>query len=1460
MTDRRGNTTTYEYDRNNRLTKITDALGGETIYTYDALGQVTSITNAMDGVTSTVYDANGQVTTDANELAGEGTTHKIRYEYDSMGRVTKRYNEDGSSVRYEYDANGNITKLVNERGRAYTYTYDKNNLLLTETDPMGGTTTYTYTPDGELASETDALGGVVSYTYDENNNLIKMVDPEGYEYSYTYDRNNRPVTMTDANGNVTKYTYDANGNVTAIENPDGGVEQYVYDLNDQLISYTDGEGYTTTYVYDENGNLVKTTDPRGNSSTAEYDALNRQTVAVNEEGGRVELTYDALGRVTQAVNEDGAVTKYEYDAKGRVTAIQDAYGNYKRFEYDPMDRVTAVTDENGVRRTYEYDLKGNLTKYTDGLGNSETYAYDDNDNRIAVTNRNGQTYTYTYDALNRVTSETDPLGNTKTFTYDKNSRITAVTDRNGNTTEYVLDGNGNIVKSIDAAGTESEFTYDSMDRLTKVRLHRVDEVHDVDEWQETLYTYDYRGLVKTEVNAKGDGKVFVYDGNGNLIQKTDEDGYVTEYEYSPVNLVSSINYNDAKSVSYLYNGTGELVEMNDWNGTTSFSRDLLNRIIKVTDHDGRTVEYGWDAVGNKTVQGYPDGSQVDYYYDAENQIVEVADFDGGITKYEYDANGNKTFKEYPNYETAYYFYDACDQIIEMDEYDLGGKKLFKTTYSWDAEGNRLSEMQYNHGQSSGRSLLEAEELDTETETEKKGIIAGIGDLVQRLFNGEEVETPSAQLAKPDSESLGTDESIVNGVEVEEPAVRLGLGLSVLHEAEDAEDVYSSLMGQLSVAEEINDANTADAAETGDAVPSGENGAADNSTGDEDSNKPETGKDDAAIDGNGDGNGQVPPGQEEDEDGNIVNPGGNMPPGLNRGEKKEKPDNPNKPEKPENPGTEDSSDKQANKANKGTHLYGYDELNRMTSSNIANVETIYTYDTLGNLVLEETKNKVVDYQYNELNQLVSKKTGNESYTYTYDKRGNRIAETGKKESRTYVYDETNRMAEGTNWKGDKSSYIYNGLGIRINNTQTTHAGQVYSRDYVIDYTSYENDDLMVFAFDGEAVEYEQKQVYAGSERIEQFTDKGDWERILYVHEDIMGNTRYYTKANGQSYAELTYDAWGTPVSPNKLLNNDHGNFVYATFTGHIYDTTLDIYFAEARFYDAANRTWMAVDPVKDGLNWYQYCYSNPITYWDPLGLLTLNKFTPLEGSEMEPALFWHQDDFFTQNWWRDKDKLGEAYYYLMKESEQRGDMRLSYLTDLYNYYERYGMTNQRMVTLQRVLYVTAPTGVYDPLVSTTIQTALDYSDIEYQWDDPSLSVENLEALITYGEYVDTIGITGAIGGAYSAEAGGYVSGSVSLVADNKENASITGDISYGGGTFSLPGFSVFATFTDAIDIYALDAPTLQTGFSVTILGHTVGIDRLEITNMNGGDPYHGVSFSYSAGKSLLPVWFEFHSSI
>lgn len=198
---------------------------------------------------------------------------------------------------------------------------------------------------------------------------------------------------------------------------------------------------------------------------------------------------------------------------------------------------------------------------------------------------------------------------------------------------------------------------------------------------------------------------------------------------------------------------------------------------------------------------------------------------------------------------------------------------------------------------------------------------------------------------------------------------------------------------------------------------------------------DTGKDDATIDGNGDGNGQVPPGQSEDEDGNIVNKGGNISPGLNRGNKIDKPVNPNRPAFPDNPGTEDASD---TKANKGTNLYRYDELNRLTAVNDGARSPYYAYDTLSNLIREQVKNKIVDYRYNCLNQLVRTTAQNQTFTYSNDKRGNRIAEEGKKTSQSYYYDATNRMVNGTNWNGDTSFYTYNGLGLRVNNTVASNS--------------------------------------------------------------------------------------------------------------------------------------------------------------------------------------------------------------------------------------------------------------------------------------------------------------------------------------------------------------------------------------------------------------------------------------
>ena len=161
---------------------------------------------------------------------------------------------------------------------------------------------------------------------------------------------------------------------------------------------------------------------------------------------------------------------------------------------------------------------------------------------------------------------------------------------------------------------------------------------------------------------------------------------------------------------------------------------------------------------------------------------------------------------------------------------------------------------------------------------------------------------------------------------------------------------------------------------------------------------------------------------------------------------------------------------------------------------------------------------------------------------------------------------------------------------------------------------------------------------------------------------MGNTRYYTKDNGQSFAELEYDVWGAVTSPSKLVNNDNGNFAAAVFTGHPYDTVLDIYFAEARFYDANHRQWMASDPIKSGLNWYLYVEGNPATFFDPSGLLGEGLYGSLgdswlrdkklhfgNGYDLEkPSYSGINFNQIKQQWdrtWIGMQAIGSAFYYM-----------------------------------------------------------------------------------------------------------------------------------------------------------------------------------------------------------------------
>jgi RHS repeat-associated protein len=114
--------------------------------------------------------------------------------------------------------------------------------------------------------------------------------------------------------------------------------------------------------------------------------------------------------------------------------------------------------------------------------------------------------------------------------------------------------------------------------------------------------------------------------------------------------------------------------------------------------------------------------------------------------------------------------------------------------------------------------------------------------------------------------------------------------------------------------------------------------------------------------------------------------------------------------------------------------------------------------------------------------------------------------------------------------------------------------------------------------------------------------------LYYHLDHLGTTDFLTdNTKGDVASYVTYDDWGALTAKAVLKMGVRELDLVQDYTGHPYDMVLGLYYAKARMYDADDRRFMAVDPVKGWIGnpqtlvQYTYCLNNPIIFIDPLGL-------------------------------------------------------------------------------------------------------------------------------------------------------------------------------------------------------------------------------------------------------------------
>jgi YD repeat-containing protein len=690
--DENGHATSVAFDRNDRTVLITDANGNQTVFRYDSRANRTQV---LIGVAAHL-DAGGRVVVDST-ADGQVTS----YLYNEFNEVVARVDGLGNTERYRYDRVGNRVSTTDNEGRLTQFAYDSLNRLARRTDALGGVMRYRYDGNGNRVGITDQNGRITAFAFDALDRLTSSLDANGVLTARTYDNVGNLLAETRAanmpgQARATSYIYDLNNRLRAQTSPEGNSVGFEYDAVGNRLRAIDARGNPTRYVYDARNRLVKTIDPLGFETRTEYDGVGNRISRIDARGGVQRMTYDPGNRMVEMVDAEGRITRYIYDTRNNRIAQTTAFGTPQaettRFQYDAQNNLVSITDAEGNLTRHEFDRVYNRTRVVDGNGHATDYAYDALDRTIQVTDAVGAVTRYSYDAVGNRLVTTDALGRQTSFGYDPVDRVIRETAADGVETRYVYDAVGNRITVVRAANTADaaamEFRYDLDDRLVQER------------------------------DPVGASTLHEYDGNGNRIATTDRNGHRTVYEYDANNRVVRIVDPEGNAVRYAYDGNGNRVQVVDARGfasTTYYNGD--NQADLTVDNEGYALAFEYDANGNVTRQTLyatrlalpldpsvrpapvadPGRDQVvNFSYDRLNRQTARVDGEGNRTEYAYDAVGNRTEMRMVvdaavgRVATTRYYYDDVNRLV-----GTLSPEGYLTQSSYDALGNKTAVTRYD---------------------------------------------------------------------------------------------------------------------------------------------------------------------------------------------------------------------------------------------------------------------------------------------------------------------------------------------------------------------------------------------------------------------------------------------------------------------------------------------------------------------------------------------------------------------------------------------------------------------------------------------------------------------------------------------------------------------------------------------------------------------------------------------
>lgn len=472
-------------------TTITDQLGNQKVYINDAFGNLIFVKEGI--ILGTFYTTSYNWNHNSNLVRVTDAQGNIRnFSYNALGERTMAEDLHSPSDTsygiwlYSYDLAGNLKNYQNPNGNSISYTYDNVNRVLSEdsNNTMGIDVVYTY---DSCVNGKGYVCSVVTNSATDN-------------YEYTKDgKVKKEIRTIGASNFATEYILDYLGNVIELRNPDLSSVRYLYNSASKIDKIDYKKDLATPWSplilnidYSPTGQVAKKVNSNGITAIYDFDDTNlyrlkniKSSSSTIPNLQNISYIYDKVGNVLEVVDTSANIASkksvYTYDNLYRLISADITntgnLSNYSQtFSYSPIGNITAKSDNTGA---YQYNGSVSVGNYANphaitNIG-SKTYTYDKNGNLLSGTGMGNNTWDY----RNRL--RTSHLGPANIVSYDYDNSNQRVKYQHGvdtvlypnkfynikngiNSTKHIFAG-ADVIATIERVGPTENIFYNHEDHL-----------------------------------------------------------------------------------------------------------------------------------------------------------------------------------------------------------------------------------------------------------------------------------------------------------------------------------------------------------------------------------------------------------------------------------------------------------------------------------------------------------------------------------------------------------------------------------------------------------------------------------------------------------------------------------------------------------------------------------------------------------------------------------------------------------------------------------------------------------------------------------------------------------------------------------------------------------------------------------------------------------------------------------